>query len=1268
MFVAFLTMAAFSAAYAWKVDAETAVAEGTTLIDDDALKITLPFTSYKSGSKQTIAGESFTHYLQIRTTNWPTAANPNGDQYKNDKGNPTASSLRVEVKKNVALKIYYRRQSTKQTDNKGTYAAGDGKDLVVYDQSDLSKVATTWTLDNETADGKYGYGTLDVNLKKGKTYTVVCKGTTVQFFGFTYEEESQKLYIVGSTVNGWKGTGLGEFTYNEETAAFEYDLNTKGTDYFAISDVSKFDDSGDWSDFNTNHRFAISEGNVNVTIGKEAQLQQVNGTMVLQNAGSYKISITKDMKMTVTSYDKFYLTGSFNEWNLTNMPKFIWNKEKQVHQYEIQVVKDPVLFAISDVATVNMKDFYAEHCYALGNEETEAVIGEAKDLVKTTNSSAAIKLSTPGKYLLSLTDDLKLTISKVYEDVEVNAAPGDIAEAIKTASEGKFVGNLTLNLQNGDYTITEPISAAGSIVINGNGAKIDASALEAAMVTTPAGDLAEWQEGNIVIKDANIKGVKKGVFASARKNFLYKNFTVDNCLIEIASTSGLEFDFRKGSVAENFNILNSTIYAPTATANSLYTSQSAQKGTEAPGVTVQTFTIENSTLYNLAKGKNFFTHRQSNQKWLAYTLKNNIFVNCGKSGQVVKGINGGQSGTNPTWIITGNSFNFDGADTSSKEETGDSGEPVKDNVPGVVEFTDAANGDFTLDYCLQKLMNCGDPRWNNTKLGASYLVGSKIAELKLTVGETVLEYPNTANVPANATVFIDVEKEGYAVKEFTTKPSNAVQVLTITENKKYAFAMPDRAVQVNAKFMAVLKPEWITAIPDQKYTSQAIKPTVVLTDEYTKAVIPATEYTVDYTNNVEAGEATVTVKGKNNNYTGEVTAKFNIIRQELKNEWIAAIPNQAWTGEAVEPTVTVKDKIENKVIDPENYTVEFANNVDAGEATVTVKAKENNYYIGQATAKFNIIKIDEAKAEDGSSFWYRVIDEASKEATILHIEPASADVESFTIPATIDGYDIVAFEDIALSPAAVANVKDFYLPAVKGHAIAGITSEMLTDTRVYQHPSKVARIHVPLEVLGEYAQALDYFTNLYKVSAVKESAPRFWTLGCSVNVMLDAASDAKVYIVKAKDATSVEKVATGTKVIEAGNGVLIEGTAGQDYQVIAAPDAELMRVEVDYSENLLVAVTAPAHFGEGYYILKNGAFYAAGGDDDAVVPAGKAVLYLPTATAPILTISGEATGIKIANADDLKNAQIYDMNGRKVEGVPAQKGIYILNGKKVAIK
>ena len=299
------------------------------------------------------------------------------------------------------------------------------------------------------------------------------------------------------------------------------------------------------------------------------------------------------------------------------------------------------------------------------------------------------------------------------ETITVAPESGDISEALAKASKYKNVGDIVINLKEGvTYTVSQPIVAPQSLTVNGNGATIDAFGLEAALITTPAGDLAEWMEGSLVVKDVTVKGVKKGVYASAGKNYLYNDFLIENSVIELAGTAGRDFDFRKGGVARNFTISNSTIYAPEATKESLYTSQSAQRATEAPGVEVQTFTIKNSTLYNLAKGKNFFTHRQANQKWLAYTIENSIFVNCGKSGQVVKGINQGQQGANPTWKVKGNAFNFDGEDTSAAEATGDDSEPVQDNVAGVVAFADVEKGNFTLAYkSAQNEAKKGDPRW-----------------------------------------------------------------------------------------------------------------------------------------------------------------------------------------------------------------------------------------------------------------------------------------------------------------------------------------------------------------------------------------------------------------------------------------------------------------------------------------------------------------------------------------------------------------------------
>ena len=311
------------------------------------------------------------------------------------------------------------------------------------------------------------------------------------------------------------------------------------------------------------------------------------------------------------------------------------------------------------------------------------------------------------------------------EDIEIAAADiveGDITAAIAAASEGKIVTNITINLAaETAYKVTAPIVAPASITINGNGATIDASELtgnfiEMAVVENPT---TEWTEANVTVKELTVKGLKKALFYSACKNY-FGDVTVDKCVVEQAADA-TTFDYTKGSTAVNFTVTNSTFYAPAATTKSLYSSQSGQKTTEYNDEAVQTFTFTNNTMYNLAKGKNFFTHRQANQKWMAYNVKNNIFVNCGKSGQTIKGMNGGQSGTNPTWDIDGNVFNFDGADTSVAESTGDEAEPVKNSIAGVIAFTDAANGDFNATLGTETVPATektvvGDPRWTVTNV------------------------------------------------------------------------------------------------------------------------------------------------------------------------------------------------------------------------------------------------------------------------------------------------------------------------------------------------------------------------------------------------------------------------------------------------------------------------------------------------------------------------------------------------------------------------
>ena len=305
------------------------------------------------------------------------------------------------------------------------------------------------------------------------------------------------------------------------------------------------------------------------------------------------------------------------------------------------------------------------------------------------------------------------------EDIEISPAEGDIAAALTTATAGKKVGNITVNLTAGvNYTISASIVAPASVTINGNGATIDASALEGNFIQMAAVENpTEWTAADVTIKGITVKGLKKALFFSACKNYVAENFIIDDCVVEQAADA-TTIDYTKGSTAVNFTVTNSTFYAPTATTKSFYSSQSGQKTTEYNAEAIQTFKFEKNTMYNLAKGKNFFSHRQNSQKWITYDVKNNIFVDCGKSGQVIKGMNGGGSSANPVWDIDGNVFNFGGADTGASESTGDEAEPVKNSVEAVVTFTDAAAGNFDAQFGTPTVpatpIVVGDPRWSIT--------------------------------------------------------------------------------------------------------------------------------------------------------------------------------------------------------------------------------------------------------------------------------------------------------------------------------------------------------------------------------------------------------------------------------------------------------------------------------------------------------------------------------------------------------------------------
>ena len=139
--------------------------------------------------------------------------------------------------------------------------------------------------------------------------------------------------------------------------------------------------------------------------------------------------------------------------------------------------------------------------------------------------------------------------------------------------------------------------------------------------------------------------------------------------------------------------------------------------------------------------------------------------------------------------------------------------------------------------------------------------------------------------------------------------------------------------------------------------------------------------------------------------------------------------------------------------------------------------------------------------------------------------------------------------------------------------------------------------------------------------------------------------------------TATEATITETTTVAAGEGIILKGTADAEYEVPVAT------TEVGKSTTNKLATGTVA---EGDYILFDGKFVPCTG---GTLPDGKA--YLPkaaisTSSAKALILGfGDATGINEAKAAKADGA-IYSISGVRV--AEPQKGVYIMNGRKVIVK
>lgn len=135
------------------------------------------------------------------------------------------------------------------------------------------------------------------------------------------------------------------------------------------------------------------------------------------------------------------------------------------------------------------------------------------------------------------------------------------------------------------------------------------------------------------------------------------------------------------------------------------------------------------------------------------------------------------------------------------------------------------------------------------------------------------------------------------------------------------------------------------------YNGKAQTPAVSVKDGSAK-LREGTDYTITYSNNINAGQASVAVRGTGN-YTGTVTRNFTIVPADINRLSYGSISTKIYNDKAQYPDIRVTNA--GTVLKKgKDYTLSYSNHKNVGTAAVTITGKGN--YTGRAVKYFKISK------------------------------------------------------------------------------------------------------------------------------------------------------------------------------------------------------------------------------------------------------------------------------------------------------------------------
>lgn len=364
------------------------------------------------------------------------------------------------------------------------------------------------------------------------------------------------------------------------------------------------------------------------------------------------------------------------------------------------------------------------------------------------------------------------------------------------------------------------------------------------------------------------------------------------------------------------------------------------------GLTAKTYTGKAQTQSITVKYRN---KTLKNGKDYTVSYQNNI--NAGTAYVIIKG-KGSYSGTvkrsftiKPAIIYKQCTF----YKIASQYYTGSQIKPVPKIKNGT---TTLKNGtDFTLTY--QNNVNKGTAKvyikGKGNYSGSCSLTFSitarPVSTLKITVPSAT--YNGKAQKPA-----VTVKYNNYKFKngtDYTLSYKNNTKIGTATVTVKGKGKLSGtRSVtfKINAK---PIKNAVITYNNSLTYNGSTLSPAVTV--KYGNATLKKnTDYTVAYSNNVNAGTGTITITGKGI-YGGSVKKTFTIKKLGILATAVSGTGNKVYTGSVIKPVPAVK--VGGRTLkNGTDFTVSYKNNTEPGTATLKVTGKGN--YSGSVSKTFRI--------------------------------------------------------------------------------------------------------------------------------------------------------------------------------------------------------------------------------------------------------------------------------------------------------------------------